>query len=325
MILSLIMNRYFLIFILTIIYSNKQIRYLILSFFVEWLNEHEKIGKLLGIKYSNDYELNFNRNESRIYTPGMFKILVEWFVGVNIKLEHSLYKSLLRKQFELSRKVKLNEYLEKIKNKKMSLDEFEDFLSVSFLLEVKSELNNLNDADFNKLMIHNKLVRNILNSLTGETNNLFNKIIFNLYDILDLRRILFLLPPETRLFAIVPQFTILNKFVEMIISKKGKLEDLEFYEFVIPGSFLTIMNKNELYIVRRHIDKTNGYSNIGFGVKGFQCPASKFVFNVINKTINHLKKINITIEGTPIYIKSKRFPKNIINKKDIYLTFNYNE
>ena len=42
-----------------------------------------------------------------------------------------------------------------------------------------------------------------------------------------------------------------------------------------------LTHKNELYIIRRHTDKTNSYLNIGFGVKGFQCPASKFVFNVI--------------------------------------------
>ena len=111
----------------------------------------------------------------------------------------------------------------------------------------------------------------------------------------------------------------------MIITKKGNLDNLEFYEFVIPGSFLTILNKNDLYIVRRHTDKTNSYLNIGLGVKGFQCPASKFVFIVISNIIDNLKKFNIKIVGTPIYFKSKRFKKIITNKKDIYLTFNYNE
>ena len=111
MIFNLIKKLFFIFIIfVSICYTNKSIRYLILSFFVEWLNEHETIGNFLGIKYGNDYSLYFDRKDSKIYTPGIFKILVEWFVGVDIKLDHSLYKSLIRKQFELSKKVKFGAY-----------------------------------------------------------------------------------------------------------------------------------------------------------------------------------------------------------------------
>jgi hypothetical protein len=309
----------------TTIWCIKPIRYYTISFFFDWFNEHETIGKFLGIKYGNDNELYFNRKDSQIYTPGIYKILVEWFVGININLDHSTYKTLIKKQFDMSKKVKLNEYLISLQNKRLNLEEFEDFLADSFLMEVKNDIEALNENDFNQIRSHNKLIRTILNSLTGETNNLLYKLLLNINNLLNLRKILLSLSPECRLFAIVPQFTILNKFVEMIITKKGNLEDLEFYEFVKPGSFLTILNKNELYIVRRHVDKTNSYLNIGLGVKGFQCPASRFVFTVISDIIDNLQKFNIKIEGIPIYHKSKRFQKIITNKKDIYLIFNYNE
>ena len=303
----------------------KPLRFYAISFFFDWFNEHESIGKFLGIKYGNDHELYFHRKDSKIYTPGIYKILVEWFVGISINLDHSTYKTLIKKQFDMSKKVNLNKYLMELKDKKLDLEEFEDYLADSFLMEVKDEIETLNENDFNKIRYHNKLIRTILNSLTGETNNLLYKLLINIHHLLDLRNILLTLPPECRLFAIVPQFTILNKFVEMIITKKGNLENLEFYEFVIPGSFLTILNKDDLYIVRRHTDKTNSYLNIGLGVKGFQCPASKFVYISISDIINNLKKFDIKIDGIPIYHKSKRFKKIITNKKDIYLTFNYND
>lgn len=307
----------------TSIWFYKPLRFYAISFCFDWFNENESIGKLLGIKYGNDYELYFHRKDSKIYTPGIYKLLVEWFVGININLDHSTYKTLIRKQFEMSKKVNLNKYLISLKNKKLNLEEFEDFLADSFLMEVKDEIHTLNEDDFNKIRYHNKLIRTILNSLTGETNNLLYKLLINIHNLFNLRKILLTLSPECRLFAIVPQFTILNKFVEMIITKNGNLENLEFYEFVIPGSFLTILNNNDLYIVRRYTDTTNSYLNIGLGVKGFQCPASKFVYITIRDIISNLQKFKIDINGTPIYHKSKRFKKIITNKKDIYLTFNY--
>ena len=111
----------------------------------------------------------------------------------------------------------------------------------------------------------------------------------------------------------------------MIIRKNGNLKELEFYEFLVPGSFLTIANNNELYIVIRNVDKNNISTNVGFGVKGFQCPTSIFVFNVINNIIENIKKFNIEIMGEIKYDKSKRFQKNILNKKDISFKFNYEE
>ena len=98
--------------------------------------------------------------------------MVEWFVGISINLDHSTYKTLIKKQFDMSKKVNLNKYLMELKDKKLDLEEFEDYLADSFLMEVKDEIETLNENDFNKIRYHNKLIRTILNSLTGETNNI---------------------------------------------------------------------------------------------------------------------------------------------------------
>jgi len=310
------------VFILsTVAWHTKSIRFYIMSFFFDWLNEHEEIGKYLGVKYENDYELVFNRKESIIYTPGIYKLLTEWFVGININLDFSIYKKLIQTQFEMSKKINLNYYIDQLKGRTLNIDQFEDYIAESFLTEISKELN-LKDSDYYKLKTQNKLIRIILNSLTGETENLLYKLLINIRNLIELRQILLSLPPDVRLFTIVPQFTILNKFIELIVYKNGNLQDLQFYEFVMPGTFLTMLNKNDLYIVRRFIDKTNNYTNIGFGVKGFQCPASRFVFMVITNIMNNLKKINIRIEETPVYSNSKRFKKIITNKRDILLHFN---
>lgn len=314
---------YILLIIFTIIscWYIKSIRFNIMSFFFEWFDKHETVGKFLGIRYGNDYELIFNRKETKMYTPFLSKIFIEWFVGTNINLDFHVYKTLLRMQFSISTNINLNKYFIILHNKRMNLEEFEEYLANILLFEINQQLNLLDENNFNKFKIHNKLIRHILNILTGDTHNIIYILLTNINNILNLRKLLLSLPIESRLLLVVPQFTILNKFVEMIISKKGNLQDLQFYEFVKPNSFLTIIYKNDLYIVRRYVDKSNSYSNIGFGVKGFQCPASKFVFKIIDDTIKNLKKFNIKIEGTPIYLKSIRYPKNIINKKDIFLNF----
>ena len=296
-------------------------RFYIMSFFFEWLDEHESVGRLLGIKYEDDYNLVFNRKDTYMLTTGIYKSLVEWFIGIHINLDFDLFKKIVQYQFDISKRIKLNECIENLKGKKMSLIEFEDYLSDSFLLAINKEMNILSNDDLNKIRKHNELIRNIMNALTEDTDGLMCKIFTNIFNILDLRRILLSISKEQRLFLIVPQFTILNKFVEMIITKNGDLHNLEFYEFVLPVSFLTIVNNGTLYIIRRHPNKINSSSNTGFGVKGFLCPASKFVFTVITSIIDDLKKINIKINGNIKYSSSKRYKKNIKNKSEIFLEF----
>lgn len=311
----IILSLLFLLFI----WVYKPLRFYIMSFFFEWLYVHEKIGKFLGIRYENDYDLYFKRRESYIYMPGIPRLIVEWFVKTNTTLDFDVFKKMVRFQFDISKKINFNEYILALKNKSLTLEEFEDYLSISFLKEINKELKLLSENDLEKMVKHNKLIRNMLNGLTEGSENLFLTIIKNIKNIIDLRKILLSIDLELRLFFIIPQFTILNKFVELIMNKNGNLEDMEFYEFVIPVSFLTIVNNNNLYFVKRNVDKTNNFNNIGFGVKGFQCPASQFVYQVIKKLIIDLQTCSIEIVGTPIYGNSLRFKKNIKNKKEIIL------
>ena len=291
-----------------------------MSFFLVWFNENEYYGKLLGIKYANDYEITFNRKETLFYIPGIYKILTEWFTDSNINLNMDIHKKFVKLQFDMSKKINLLTYIESLKDKELTLEEFENFTAESFLIEI-NKCGILENTDFIHILKYNKLIRIIFNSLVGGTNYIIYNIIYNFFNILKLRQILLSLTPIERIIMIAPQISILNKFVEMIILKNGHLKNLEFYEFAAPNSFLTILNKNELYIIRRHIDKNNNHYNFGFGVKGFQCPAALFVYKIITNIIDNLKKYDIQIVGTPIYSKNKRFTKVILNKKDIIFKF----
>ena len=309
--------------LMSFLWFYKPVRFYLMSFFFDWLYENPNVGKFLGIKYENDYDLIFRRRDTVMYTPGIYSLLVEWFMQIKINLETDIFKKLINVQFNVAKKIDFNSYLNILDNKYMSLEEFENYLAESFLIEINNELKFLSDDKISLIIEHNKLIRNILNGLTRGSENLFYKIMTNFDKVLDLRKILLTISPEERLFLIIPQMTILTKFVEMIINKKGNLQDLEFYEFVMPVSFFTMINNGELYMIHRHIDKKNSYSNNGFGVNGFRCPASQFVFKVISNIIDNLKKFKIDIIGEPIYLKSKRFKKNIINKNDVFLKINY--
>ena len=106
----------------------------------------------------------------------------------------------------------------------------------------------------------------------------------------------------------------------MIIYKNGDLENLELWNFLISSSkFYTIINNNDLYIIRRNIDKTNNPTNNGFGVKGHQCPAATLVCKTFNDIIEILKDYKIIITGNINYSNQKRFLKNIVNKDKVYL------
>ena len=129
----IILSLLFLLFI----WVYKPIRFYIMSFFFEWLYVHEKIGKFLGIRYENDYNLYFKRRESYIYMPGIPRLIVEWFVKTSTTLDFDVFKKMVRFQFDISKKINFNEYILALKNKSLTLEEFEDYLSISFLKEIK--------------------------------------------------------------------------------------------------------------------------------------------------------------------------------------------
>jgi len=312
--------------LLLICWFCKPIRFYIFSYFFIFLNDNENIGKYLGIKYANDYEICVLRKNTHIYFPGIITKIIEFFINSNIELTVDKYKSFIKIQHEISKKIKLTKYFKNLHNKKYSIDDFEDYVTKSYLTEINNCYSFLNDDDFNFFYTNNIITRKILNGLTGNIYNYFILIFNNLKIILKYRKILLKIPDEYRHFYIVVQLTLINKLIEMIIYNNGNFDNLTLWNFLISSSkFYTIIHENNLYIIRRNIDKTNNQTNTGFGIKGHKCPAAMFVCTIFNDIILSLKKYHIKITGNICYSTQKRFLKNITNKNEVFLQFIKNE
>lgn len=312
---------YLLLFVFLTWYV-KSIRFYIFSWFFVFLNDNEKIGKLLGIKYVNDSEISVFRKDTKIYFPGITIKLIEYFFSLKIVLDFTTHKNFIKLQFNMANNINFDNYFLNIKDKTMIFDQFEDYLSKMLLFEINSFIKVLTDEELIFFYNNNKIIRTLLNGITISNRNYYYELIKNVRTLLIFRSILKKIPEEYRTFYIVPQLTMINKLMEMILYKNGDFTDLQLYEFLISSSkFYTIIHKNDLYFVRRTIDKTNSYTNTGFGVKGHQCPAAFFVTNIFNKIIDLFKNYKIEIIGEVKYDGQKRFLKNVVNKNEISLKF----
>jgi len=312
---------YYLLLFVFLTWYFKPIRFYIFSWFFIFLNNNEKIGKLLGIKYVNDNEISVFRKDTQMYLPLVKKMLVEYFFLIKIN-DLEAIKKFTKLQFNMANNINFDNYLLNIKDKTMTFDQFEDYITKILLLEINSFCKVLTDEEFIIFYNNNKIIRNLLNQITISNRNFYYDLIKDTRELLEFRHILKKLPPEYRMFYIVPQLTMVKTLSEMVLYKNGDFSDLQLYEFLIPASkFYTITHKNDLYFVRRTIDKTNSYTNTGFGVKGHQCPGAIFVTNVYNKLINLFKNYKIEIIGEVKYENDKIFLKNIINKNEISLKF----
>ena len=47
--------------LISFLWFYKPVRFYLMSFFFDWLYENPNVGKFLGIKYENDYDLFFRR------------------------------------------------------------------------------------------------------------------------------------------------------------------------------------------------------------------------------------------------------------------------
>ena len=313
---------FIIILLLLLCWFYKPIRFHIFSYFFIFLNDNENIGKKLGIKYANDYELNVLRKDTHIFFPGITTKIIEFIINFNIELQINEYKNFIKIQHTISKQLNLNKYFDNFHDIKMSINDFEDYITKAYLTEINNMYNYLNEEEFNFFYVNNNISRKLLNSLTDD---IFNNLIFitkNLHSILKFRNILLKIPNDYRHFYIVTQLTIINKITEMIIYNNNDFNNLELWHFLISSSkFYTIINNDHLYIVRRNIDKTNNYTNKGFGVKGHQCPAAIMVSKIFNDMILNFKKYDVKIIGNLIYSSQKRFLKNITNKDKVFFHF----
>ena len=300
-------------------------KFYLLSFFFDYFNETENewLGKLMGIKYVNDYEYCVLRENSQIYMPGLFSLFFEYFTGMPLRLNDQTLKSFLTIQNQHSNKINLSQYLQKLKEKKsMTIEEFEQIMAESILMET-NRVFHICEQDLEiKIESRLLLLRKLISHLTGGGKKLFNVLYKNWRDIIELSKLLKTLPEEYRLFVFVPQLTLLNSFTQMIVDCNGDLKQIEAYDFLKPVSkYMVMIEKGQLIFVRRFQDKTNNFTNKAFGVEGFQCPGKKYTFKMIQSVLDLLRDIKITIVGKVEYLESKRF-KNIQNKHEIKFIVN---
>jgi hypothetical protein len=303
----------------------KPIRFYILSFFFDFFNNNEYVGKLFGIQYYDDFELVAPRNTSQIYMTGVFPMFFKWFTGMPLELEHDVMKNFKLIQADAAKKLNLEPYIQKLDKEKLTVTEFEDIMSIALLEESNRVFNILPEQKLEELKVHLRLFRNIIGNLTNNSNkNVFKDLSTNYKIICKLSNILKSVKKDVRLFLFVPQLTLLNSFTQMIIDKNGDLAETEIHEFLKPVSkYMTMIYKGNLTIVRRHLDKRNSFENFAFGVNQFKCPGRKYTYQIIQSVLDTLKKMNVKIDGNkPEYHESKRF-RNIKNKDEIIFTINF--
>lgn len=321
---------WFLIAILAIIASilgmivNRDFRFYCYSFFLPWLYDHPQISTLLGIRYVNDTEWKTNRDDSFPYIPGLIAMAIKLMINMSFVLKPDVRKRFEYLQSQKGRYISMKPYFESLCGKTITLEDFEDFLSRNIITETNRVFEIIPNDKCEWLVIHSKALRTIMSSITVSAWDGIKTAILNAHHVIRMSLILRSAPESTRILLIAPQLALITNFSKLIVNKRGSMGHLEPYDFLEPVSrfFVARTVENgykELVFVNRLFDKTNTVNNRAFGPYGLQCPGSVYSFGFIRDVTKFLKALRITVKGEPI-VKGLRF-RNIVNKKDIFLTF----
>lgn len=319
-----------LLIILAIFY--KPFRFYCYSYFLPWLYDHPSISKFLGIRYENDGEWKTNRDDSRVYIPGLIAGLLRIFIGMDFVLDNQVRHTFQNLQMKKARGIDMEKYFNRLEGNTINVEEFENFLSKSVIAETNNVFNIINKEKCEWLIAHSLALRTIISALTTSMWGGIKSAIMNFHHVIKMSLLLRSAPKETRILLIAPQLALIHNFTKMIVNKQGDMSDIQAYDFLEPVSrfFVAITTANgysELVFVNRKFHKKNTRNNRAFGPTGLQCPGALYTFRFIEDVTKFLKALDIKIEGKPIY-KGRRF-SNISNKKDILITFNkkdnYNE
>lgn len=301
-------------------------RFYVLSYFLNWLYNHPETATKLGIRYENDETWKTNRKETEIFFTGIFAKVLMKFTGLPFLLPDDLRKNFETLQAVKASEISMKPYFDEIAGKTLTIEEFEHFLSRSILKETNRVFEILDPATEDELMKHILIVRGIVDSLTGSVYNGFWLMISNMRTAFVISRILKSVEQKKRLLLHIPQLALINNFSKMILRNPpdetgiidiSKIEPCDFLEPL--SKFFTAIHDNQMVFVHRHMDRRNSSSNRAFGPTGYQCPGNVYSINFIRSTIDFLKSFDIYVEGQAKY-RLGRF-KNIVNKKDIKVTF----
>lgn len=321
------------ILILFILY--KPFRHYCLSYFFPYLYEHPKLANFFGIEFKSDEDWATNRDDTKIYIPGVFGFLFTKFTGLPIESSPETIKEILRLQGAHAKKITMKPYLKDIIGKTMTLTEFETYLSDCILTETNRVFELVDSETETEFRNHLKIVREIITGLTCNPNESVKSFFRNFSGVRKIIAILNKLSSGRRLILLIPHLSLIDGFSKMLVKKQGNLSDLQMSDFFdFTSRFFVFLHKGNLVFVKRHIDTTNNSNNRVFGLtktdyptkQKMFCPGSIFVSNFIKSILSFLKTMNIEVNNvcSETTISNERF-RNIIDKNKIQISFKESE
>lgn len=305
----------------------KPFRYYCFSFVLPQLYDNPKIAKFLGIRFEKDTEWKTNRRDSKVYIPGIIAQLLRWFIGMDFVLDVDTRHKFQKSQIEHKNDINMQPYFDQLEGKTLDVEEFEDFLSEIVVKEINRVYKIIDEEQEKYLLEHVKALRIIVSSLTISAFDGVKTAIIKFPHVIRLSLLLRRAPKETRIMLIAPLLALIHNFIKMIINQKGDMKDVEPYHFLEPVSRFFVAETlcddgtTDLVFVIRDFDKRNTRNNLAFGPRGLQCPGQLFTFDFIRDVTKFLKNLKIDITGEPQYTKGSARFKNIINKKELKMTF----
>jgi hypothetical protein len=309
-----------MLWVLSVTYLYKPLRFYIYSFFFPWLYEHPTISKFLGIRYEDDTDWATNRKESRVYLPGITVWLLKFFIGMDFLLEDNVRKTFERIQLDFAKDIDMRSYFRRLDGKTINLVEFEDFLSKSMIQETNRVFNIIDTERCDLFVEHSKALRTIISAVTFSVFEGLKALMTNLHHIIKMSVIIRSVPEHKRVLLLAPQLALIHNFSQMVIDKRGDMVDVQPHDFMTPISkiFVAVTN-GDLVFVSCHQDKRDTPSNRAFGPKGLQCPGASYTFKFVQNVIGFIRTMKIDVRGIPRY-EGGRF-SNISNKEEILFTF----
>lgn len=306
-----------------LIYYKNSIKFYIFSYFFDYLSTHENIGNFLGIRYANDYEFEAKRKDIKVYIPFLFSIIMKYIFGFDSRLDHKTFKNFSNLQFNIKNKFNLEPFFTSLISKELTLEQFEEQFSIYIFNETNKITNIFSEIEAKKFLKSITFLKNTMRSFNGNFFPVIFNLIFKLDEVLNMINVLKSISSEHKILLIVPQLSLIDKFTKYIINTNGNFENFNISSFLRSDQnsvlYLVTIYKNEMLIIKTNYDSTNSYTNKVFGIKGFQCPANQFVYQIIDQKKEFFKTLKIEISGNIKYDTNKF--KRIINGQEIKLLF----
>lgn len=316
---------------LIIVFNVRRIRFYFCMFFASWFFDHPTVAKYFGIEMDDVFTYKKSRRESRIYSDGLFVKILALITGMNLRVSDQVRREMIMLQNKHSKQIDMEQYFDMINGKKMTVLEFEHFLSQVLLVETNRMYQVFNENAIKELSQHSVVVFEILNGLSGGMVDGFIMMFKHVRTLYKISMILRSAPEAQRLMIFGPQLSLVTNFSKMILRCDDESKSFDTLE---PNDFLNLKTKffvfeefhddldqsrHKLVFLKRERDFSDGQSNKAFGPSYIACPGAKLTIDYIQSILSFLQSFDISVEGKAIY-EGVRF-KNIANKDDVRIRF----